>query len=304
MSTYRLRVRKTTLHNASNDLGILLTSYLTGGTTNEPIYDADGRVDLFVIQTAKSLLPGSGYLAFLQTVATNAIATRYNLTVSGTGTHASNIITGIADTSGIIPGMAITGPGVPASSTIAAVLSGNSVQVSSNLTRNYTATTAASSIVRTGTTTSTSFNITVLAQTSDLTVGMLVTGSGVPVGSTITTILSGTSVAISMAATASAATALTFSPNPASTTLTSVSPAELTSSYVPMGVTGTNISTDTSVRNVLSASSFVMTNNATAGGATSISFTGPANFAISTSNWTFDFTDLQKVVNEINFGLL
>ena len=122
------------LINTPNDVTISLTSYLVDAA-NAPFINANtSGLDFFTVETLKTSLPVSGYDQFLAKVAANAIRTKYNKAVAGSLTSGSSVVTGISDTSGIIPGQLVRSEGIISGTIVQSVKDKTSIRLSSAAT--------------------------------------------------------------------------------------------------------------------------------------------------------------------------
>jgi len=122
------------LVNIPNDVAISLTSYLVD-VANAPFIDSNtSGLDFFTVETLKTSLPVSGYDQFLSKVAANAIRTKYNKTIGGSLVTGSNVVTGISDTTGIIPGQLVKSDGVLPGTVVQSVKDKTSIRLSSAAT--------------------------------------------------------------------------------------------------------------------------------------------------------------------------
>jgi hypothetical protein len=234
-----------------------------------------------------------------------ALATKYDTTFTATGTDGSDLLTGITSTSGYLTGMSLTGVGIASGTTILSLPSSTILQLSANQARTFTGDLSAPTVVLTGTLTDGSATVTGLSDTSLLYSGQTVTGAGLQQGATVLNVVSGSEINLTSTASSSGSSTLTFNPNAVATQVTGVLPAELTSSFVGLTVSGTQISTNATVTAVGSSNSFTLSAAALAAASPgTFTFSGPASYSISTSNWVIDYSDITTLVTQVNFGSL
>jgi len=302
VTTYKLRIVNRKIVYEPSGRAVALRCYLED-TAARPFL-VSGSLDLFDVRIPQSILPGSSYTSFIQSLITSVISDKYTKTVQSYGTHANTDIS-VSATDGIWPGMGITGPGVQAGSTVISVLVNNKVRMSATLVRQFTGTLTNESISLTGTLVSASTDITAVT-TSGLSAGMSISGTGVASGAVISAILTATSLRMSQTAVSSGAgVSLTFSPHPSSSTITSISPALISDSFRNMTIAATNIpDNNTTILDGLTSSSLKMSANATTSGSQTLTISGTTGFVFGTSDWTLDLTEVTTLVNLINFGVL
>jgi hypothetical protein len=301
MINYTFKIAKFALDSTPGDTTITITGFLMD--TNGYPFTSNSRLDTFLVQTIKSQLPLSNYAAYFAGLAAAAINLKYTFSVTGTATNGNSSLTGISSTSGILSGMSVTGPGVPASSVVIGVPSSTQINISNNMVTQVTGTLTAPEIVKTGDITTNSDTISNLSSTADLTVGMLITGANIPSGTTIKQIVDGTTILTTIMSMATASgQSLTFSPNTNSYLVTSVSPTIMASTHVGLTITGTGIPDDTTISEITSSSSFKISKAATQGGSQTLSISGSYPFVFSTANWSIDYSELNTLVSQINFG--
>jgi hypothetical protein len=305
MSTgYTWRIKDFKLEQAPNDTNIVINGWLAGAGTGEPVLTSSGSVDYTLVQTAKSFLPGSDYYDFLIGVISTALATKYDSTFTATGTDGSNLLTGITSTASVLVGMALTGVGITSGTTVLSIPSSSSLQLSANQTRTYNGILSSPTIVLTGTLNGTS-TVSGLSSTASLEVGMTANGVGLPSGAAILNIVDNNNIVLSGAATTSGSTTITFSTNPSAYQVTGVTPSNLSSLFVGLGVSGSQIANSTTVSAITSASSFTLSSAATAAASPgAFTFSGSASYSVSTSNWVIDYSEINTLLTQVNFGSL
>lgn len=139
-----------------------------------------------------------------------------SVTLSGTISNASAIVTGISSTTNLSTSMLVQGVNIPANTTIVSVDSGTQVTLSANATASTTELIEFSNLISctlTGpftvsscTTTVGSKVITTVSSTTGVFIGQTVNGLGIVPGSVVISFVANTSVTISIAATSSAST--------------------------------------------------------------------------------------------------
>jgi len=309
LSSYALRVQNIQIVKEAGDIAVSLLAHLRD-SNGVPFLDSTGAIQNFTIRAPKTTFPGSGYLAYLTTLAQTAISAKYGTTITGTGAHGSNVITASAsDVAKLFVGLGITGAGLVGSPTVSSILSTTTLQTSVSSVLSFTGNTASPSIVRTGTLTSGSNIVTAFSSTTDVTTGMTIDGVGIPLGTVVNTIISATQIIMSQNAQASGVgVSLTLSPVIAAINLTSVSPANLTSAYEGLTVKSTTsgvLATATTLSSVLSTSSAQLSQRALAASTGAVfNLSGTITYSISTSSLSVDYADLQRVVDIVNFNTL
>lgn len=293
--------------NESNDVAVELQSHLTDDVGIPFVDPTTSRLDEFTIRAPKSSVPGTGLLAYLTALAIDEIGNKYDVNLNATGADSSDELELAAtDVDKLFTDLLVEGPGLAAPVTLTSITSGTRVLLSSALTLSYTADTTNQEFTVTGTVTSGSDTITGMSDTSNIEQGMSITGTGIPSFATVSSVISASSIVMTQNAVASAGgTTLTFSVDPDSSLLTSVSPAILTDRYIGMVVDGPGIVEGTTVLEINSSSELVLSEPATANntGAT-YTITGEASYFFDTAGLTIDFTDLQRVIDIIDFTAL
>ena len=212
-----------------------------------------------------------------------------------------------SDVSGLFIDLLVTGPGLSAAANLDSIVATTEILLSSTVTLEFTGDSTSPDIIYTGTVSSGSQVITGMSSTTDLVGGMTITADGVPTGSVIVAIDSGASTVTSsqQALSSPGAVSITFNDNDESNFLDSLSPAIFDESYVGMPISGPNLQTNTTILEVISSSRVRLSLPATGtgvGGTYTIS--GPAGYFFDTSGLVVDYTDLQRVVDIINFANL
>lgn len=303
---YILRVKVIDVINEPNDVAVQLQSHLTDDF-GVPFLNTTNRIDEFIIRAPKSSVPGTGIPAYLETLALEQIALKYEFNLAATGENGSNVLAlSTTDVQKLFTDLLVDGPGLSAPSNLDSVISTTQIQLADNLTLEYTANTTNREFTETGTVTSGSNSITGMSSTTNIETGMSIEGTGVPVFATVASVVSSSEIVMTQNAVASAGgTTLTFATDPDSLLLTSVSPAILSDRYVDMVVAGPGIPVGTTVASVTSTSELVLSANATSDntGAT-YTITGSASYFFDTSGLVIDFTDLTRVDTIIDFSAL
>lgn len=83
-------------------------------------------------------------IALMSALTNGTIDFIWDLTIIGTTTSGSAVVTGIADTTGLVAGDKVWGPGIPAATTILSVDSSTQITLSANATASATVTVAVS----------------------------------------------------------------------------------------------------------------------------------------------------------------
>jgi hypothetical protein len=304
---YILRVKVVNVVNEPNDVAVELQTHLTDDFGVPFIDPTTSRLDEFTIRAPKSSVPGAGLLAYLTALATTQISLKYDLELVATGIDGSDEVSLLAtDVDKVFTDLLVDGPGLSAPATLDSVISTTQILLSSSLTLEYTADTTNQEFSVTGTVTLDDNTITAMSDTSNIEQGMNIFGTGIPAFATVVSVLSASSIVITQNAVVSAGgTTLTFSIDPDSTLLTAVSPAILTDRYEGMVVDGPGVVTGTTVAAVNSGSELVLSEPATADNTTATyTITGSAFYFFDTSGLTIDFTDLQRVIDIIDFTAL
>jgi len=132
-----------TLEYVPNDISIKLVSYLADSNGQLYIDPNTLAIDTFTVQLYKSSLPvgasNNSYANYLAIQAGNAISAKYNQTIGGFCLLGSTIITQIASTSNLIPGLYVYGTNIPADTTLTSIRDTKSIEVSKPLTVTETA---------------------------------------------------------------------------------------------------------------------------------------------------------------------
>lgn len=117
-----------------NDISIKLTAYLIDSNDQLYIDPNTLAIDTFTVQLYKSSLPANNYVNYLSVIAGNAIRTKYNQSIGGYCVANSDIVTQIASTANIIPGLYIKGTNIPPDTTVMNVRDTKSIKLSQPLT--------------------------------------------------------------------------------------------------------------------------------------------------------------------------
>jgi len=304
---YTLKVRTINVVNETNDVVVLLISHLTDDF-GIPFRTSSNTIDSFTIRVPKSSLPGTVDLAFLTGLAEDQIAIKYNKTLTAQGSDGSDVLfMSEIDVSGLFIDLLVDGPGLTASANLDSIIGTTEIQLDTALTLDFTGNTTAPSFTVTGDTTISTATITGIADTSNIENGMFIAGAGIPAGSTVSSVISGTSVQITQLALATASgVTMTLETDSDSAFLDSLSPANFDTRYIGLPIEGPSLELDTTILGIESTSKIELSRNATAtsvGGAYTIS-SGQIPFTFDTSGLTIDFTDLQRVVDIIDFSAL
>lgn len=304
---YILRVKVIDVVNEPNDVAVEMIAHLTDDFGVPLVDSATSRIDEFTIRAPKSSVPGSGLLAYLTALAVDQIAFKYDMDLRATGVDTSDKLTlATADVTALFTDLLVDGPGLTTPASLDSIISGTQILLSSALDLEYTADTVNREFTKTGDVVLDDNVINSMSNTTGIEQGMNISGTGIPAFATVTSVLSGTSIVITQNAVISAGgTTLTFSIDADSLLLTAVSPAILTDRYVGMVVDGPGIVEDTTVVDVNSTSELVLSAPATADNTTATyTITGAATYFFDTSGLTIDFTDLQRVIDIIDFTAL
>ena len=304
---YILRVKVIDVVNEPNDVAVEMVSHLTDDFGVPFVDSATSRIDEFTVRAPKSSVPGSGLLAYLTALAVDQIALKYDKELSATGADTSDELTlSTADVTALFTDLLVDGPGLTAPASLDSIISGTQILLSAALDLEYTADTTNRDFTKTGDVVLDDNVISSMSDTTGIEQGMNILGTGIPAFATVSSVISGTSIAITQNAVVSAGgTTLTFSIDPDSFLLTAVTPAILTDRYVGMVVDGPDIPTGTTVVEVNSTSELVLSEPATGDNTTATyTITGAATYFFDTSGLTIDFTDLQRVIDIIDFTAL
>jgi len=303
---YTLRVKVIDVVNEPNDIAVECRSHLTD-SLGIPFLGSNGRIDEFTVRAPKSSVPLTGTTAYLEALALEQIAFKYDADLSAIGTTGSKILL-LSTTSvdRLFTELLVDGPGLTAPATLDSITSTTQILLSDTLTLEYTGDTVNAEFTETGTVTLDSNTITAMSDTSNILPGMNISGTGIPAFATVVSVTSGTEIVITQNAVASAGGAtLTFSIDPDSLFLTAVTPAILSDRYIGMVVAGPGIPVGTTVVEVNSSSELELSASATSDNTTATyTITGAANYFFDTSGLTVDLTDLQRVVDLIDFSAL
>lgn len=304
--SYVLRVKIIGVANEAGDVAVNMQCHLTD-TNGVPFTTTDGTLDEFVVRAPKSSDPGTGRLAYLTGLAEDAIALKYNTYLSATGSDGLDVLT-MATTAvdQVFLDLLVDGPGISAPTPLLSVLSTTDVLLTDTLTLEYTGDTISNEIDETGDVTLDDNTITSMSSTADVTAGMFISGPGIPAFATVVSVTSGTEIVISQnAVLTTGSAAVVFTDNPESEYLTAVSPAILQDSYVGMSITGDGIPDGTTIAEVIAPDELRLSTLATSTNTTSTySITGAASYFFDTSGLTIDYTDLQRVLDIVDFDNL
>ena len=305
---YTLKVKTIKLSNEANDRTVILTCNLTD-SLGVPFTDANNKIETFTVRAPSSSVPGSGYLAYLTALAVIEIAKKYDKTLQGEGTNGSDtLLFSEASVAGLFTELLVDGPGLSSVATLDSIIATTEILLSSTLTLDFSGDTTSPDIVYTGTPASGSQVITGMSSTTDLVGGMTIIADGVPTGAVIIAIDSGalTVTASQQALSSPGAVSITFSSNNESNFVKSLSPAIFNDSYVGMTIKGTNILNTpiTTIAEVISTSRIRLSQPAT--GTTSATYTlsSPIGYFFDTGGLSINYSDLQRVVDIIDFSLL
>lgn len=308
---YFLKVKIINVKNEAGDVVVELTSHLvdSAGVAFTNTTSNGSSIDTFIIRAPASSLPGAGYLAYLTALAQDEIAKHYNISLPATGIHGGDTLLMTANdiSSNLFIDLEVDGPGLTAAETLVSVISPTEILLSGTLNLEFTGNTASPEITRTGDVTITSSTISGMSSTSGLEGGMIVDGLGIPSGALILAINSGTEIVISQNALATnSGVTLTFTTDPESEYLDSLSPAIFDDRYLDLGITGPDIPADTTIEEVISSSRVRLSQSATGDntGATYSIEDNSINYDFDTNTLTVDYSDLQRVVDIINFNIL
>lgn len=122
------------IDSVPNDVTVAIVGYLADSANNPFIDPNTGGVDTFVSSFQKSKLPASGYQSFLAMVIGRAIRDKYNYTKGATTVAGSSNLTGLDDSSVLVPGLYITGLGIPADTIMSSIKTPNEVKMSETAT--------------------------------------------------------------------------------------------------------------------------------------------------------------------------
>lgn len=305
--SYILKVKRISIVNESGDRVAVFNCYLVD-SSNVAFKSLDGGEIGFDIRVPKSSVPGSSLPAYLQGLAQDQIAKKYNryLTATYAPTHNTDrLLFNASDVEKLFIGLTVTGAGITSAVTLKSVTSPTEIQLTSNLTLQVTGSTVSPYLVYTGTTTVDTNVITLMSGITDVTTGMVISGTGIPYGSTVLSIISSSSISITQKATASGATALTFSTNPNSAYLNISLPASyFTTDYEGLTISGTSIVRNTTIAEMITATKIRLSNNATGttSGQTYV-ISGKPTYYFNTASLTVNYDELRNQ-NIVNFAAL
>lgn len=308
---YVLKVKTINVKNEAGDSAVELVSHLadSAGVPFTTETSNGNSIDTFIIRAPASSLPGSGYLAYLTALAGDEIAKHYNVTLPANGEDGGDTLLMTADdiSGNLFLGLQVDGPGLASAETLDSIISPTEILLSGPLTLEFTGSTKSPEITYAGDVTLDSQTISNMSSTSGLVGGMTISGLGVPAGASILAVNSATEIVISQNALATnASTPLTFATDPESAYLDSLSPALFDDRYLDLAVTGPGIPNNTVIEEVVSSSRIRLSQNATgtnSGAAYSIESNSIA-YDFDTGALVVDYSDLQRVVDIINFGAL
>ena len=236
------------------------------------------------------------------TISTNSITLSQTATVAGSQTLTFNsnptIITGMSGTTNLTGGMTVSGTGIPYGSTILSIISSTSISITQNATVSGTnsftfSTNPNSAYLSTGSSYFTSaFE------------GMGITGTNIPLNTTILSYVSATQIKLSNNATGAGTNTHTIAGTPdyyfdtsytctgtGTTTTSNPVITMLTTSNLATGmyVSGTGIPSGSKILSIIPSTSITISQNATAAGSVSLTF----------SNMYVDYSELsnQTIVN-------
>lgn len=149
------------IHNKTVVNGDLIVTTTRGGGFGEITGTSYARaaVTLGVMANGILVVPGATFtvgaavvdwpsdvsaVALMSALTNGVIDFIWDLTIVGSTTSASAVVTGIADTTGLVAGDKVWGPGIPAATTILSVDSPTQITLSANATASATATLAVS----------------------------------------------------------------------------------------------------------------------------------------------------------------
>jgi len=308
--SYILRVKIIGVSNEAGDVAVNMQCHLTD-TTGIPFTTSGtnsfGTLDEFVVRAPKSSIPGTGRLAYLTALAADAIALKYDANLDATGEDGSDVL--VMETTSvdrIFLDLLVDGPGVTTPTPLISVLSTTNVLLTDPLILEFTGDAVSNEIAVTGDLTLDDNTITSMSSTTGLADGMFISGPGIPSFATIVSITAADEIIISQNALLTSVTAaLVFTDNPDSEFLTSVTPAILSDRYVGMSIVGAGLPDNTTIAEVISSSEARLSTLATSTETTeTYAITGTASYFFDTSGLTVDYTDLQRVLDIVDFDLL
>lgn len=142
MTTYTYKFTNAEVETIPNDVLVTITSFLADAN-DFAFVDQFNAIDTFAVSTVKSSLPTSGYDSFLSIIANKAIGNKYNKTqISGTAVSGNPVVTGVSDTTGLVPGLFVTGSNIPTDTTLVSVRDSTSIRLSNAPTTTGTLTMA------------------------------------------------------------------------------------------------------------------------------------------------------------------
>jgi len=261
-----------------------------------------------------------------------------NLSRTGNISTGSNTVNNLSSTTNVVKGMAVTGTGIPVGTIITnisgttltlsqsatatqvgasltiipvveALLSDTYIQMSNTLILQYTGTTTGPGFSVTGDLASGSNIVTNVSSISGIVAGMSIVSSYLPYNTVVTTILtSPNKLILSQSAQASASGAtLALSTATNNDKVTGISPANLDDNYLDMTIefsTSSVLSDGTTLSDVLTSSSATISSGALLTTTSAFTLSGEVSYSVDTSVLSIDYSDLQRVVDTINFNLL
>jgi hypothetical protein len=130
MASFTYKFTNAEVETTPNDVLVTITSFLSDAN-NFAFLDQFNAIDTFDVATVKTALPASGYDSFLSIMAMKAIGEKYNQTgIGGTSVAGNPVITGMTNTSGLVPGLFVLGNNIPVDTTLVSVRDTTSIRLS------------------------------------------------------------------------------------------------------------------------------------------------------------------------------
>jgi len=130
MATFTYKFTNAEIETTPNDVLVTITSFLADAN-DFAFLDQFNALDVFDVATVKTSLPASGYNSFLSIIANKAIGNKYNKTsIAATGVAGNAVVTGVSDTSGLVPGLYVSGANIPTDTTLVSVRDSTSIRLS------------------------------------------------------------------------------------------------------------------------------------------------------------------------------
>lgn len=132
--TFSYKFKSVSVEYQPNDTSVAITGYLADSAGTPFVDPNTGAVDSFVTSFLRSRLPASGYESFLSIAIGKTIRDKYTKVKGVVLLSGSQNVSGIEDTSDLVPGLLASGAGVPTDTTLEAIKGPNEVKLSANST--------------------------------------------------------------------------------------------------------------------------------------------------------------------------